>query len=382
MLVADADQSIFQFAGADVEHLLRFEREFKAKRWGLTQNFRCAGTIVAAANRLIANNPDRLTSGVEMTSAVLAPGLIIGSSYADSENEAKAAVDQVVQFLERGLPREALYSDEDPAVMPEQICILGRVRYLLDNIRRELEQRGIEHQFSTGRDAAVFESKEFTAIAAAMRWRINPNDGLAKRSLARALQIRPEAWSEARSLLEVNDALSEELQNVIAPLQASTNSSAVVAFMNAIESYVGTVDDADAQAVVTSDFELLRERWSRIQSHAGEDALARLESEIALLGSAKIHGPGIRVLTIHAAKGLEFRAVVIVGMNEGGFPHYRCMSDSALIEERRSAYVAFTRAERVLALLRFRSQITKYGTHKAQQESRFVSEAELTMERR
>jgi DNA helicase-2/ATP-dependent DNA helicase PcrA len=382
MLVADADQSIFQFSGADVEHLLRFEREFKAQRWGLTRNFRCSGTIVAAANELIRNNPDRLTSGAEMTSAVLASGLIIASSYADAEEEAKAAVNYVEEILREGLPRNALYADEDAVVTPEQVCILARARYLLDHVRLELEQRSIEYHFSTGRDAAIFESKEFAAISAAMRWRINANDGIARRSLARALQMRPEAWNDAKTLGDVLDALPHDLQNVLVPLRVSTNRAAVAAFVDAVDAYVLSIEDEDAQAAATSDLALLRERWIRLQADVGEDALARVESEIALLGSAKVHGPGVRVLTIHAAKGLEFRAVMLVGMNEGGFPHYRSMSDAAVVEERRSAYVAFTRAERVLALLRFRNQTTKYGTQKTQQESRFISEAGLTMERR
>ena len=379
MLVADADQSIFQFAGASVEHLLRFEREFSAQRRGLTQNFRCSRAIVDAANSLIKHNPDRLTTGAAMTSAVLAPGLVTASSYASVEDEAKATVLHVTSLLSSGLPRAALYLDEDARIEPEQICILGRVRHHLDPVCREFERQGVVHQFSAGRDAGIFESPDFVCIEAAIRWRINPNDGMAKRSLARALKLPAGAWNSLRSISEVDDHLTPELREVLAPIRSSTNAAATSAFLDALDAYVKGLSDADIQDSAASDLDLLRDRWSRISGEVGEDALARLEGEIALLGSTKLSGPGVRVLTVHAAKGLEFRSVLIVGMSEGGFPYFRATSPSALIEERRSAYVAFTRAERMLMLSRSRIQTTKYGTVKRQQDSQFIEQAGLEM---
>jgi DNA helicase-2/ATP-dependent DNA helicase PcrA len=380
MLVADADQSIFQFTGADVEHLLRFEREFTAERCGLTQNFRSSGSIVDAANKLIEHNPDRLTSGAEMTSAVLAPGLVLASSYGSAAEEATAAVNHVAELIERGLPRKALYADENPTVTPEQICILGRARYLLEGVLAELEHRGIPFLFSTGRDVGIFESKEFTTLEAAIRWRINPNDGLAKRALARSLEISIDKWREDENLSSVLDTLPEGMQAMLDPLRANTNATAVSSFVQLVAEFVTSqITEPEALMIARADLELIQSRWDRIRADVGEDALARLESELALLGSAKLSGPGIRVLTIHAAKGLEFRAVLIVGMNDGNFPDYRSLGPDRIVEERRNAYVAFTRAERVLMLSRFRSRMTQYGI-KAQQESRFISEAGLRME--
>jgi DNA helicase-2/ATP-dependent DNA helicase PcrA len=381
MFVADADQSIFQFAGANVEYLLRFEREFKAGRCGLTQNFRCSRAIVEAANKLIQHNPDRLTTGVAMSSAVLASGLVLSTSYSSTDEEAKASVKHISSLIADGLPREALYLDEDARVAPEEICVLGRVRHHLDAVRRELDQIGIAYQFSAGRDSAIFESPNFVCIEAGIRWRINANDGMAKRTLARCLKISPNAWNSCSSLSEVEEFLTPELREVLAPLRSSTNALATGHFLGALDNYVRGIYDENTQTSAASDLELLKDRWSRIANEVGEDALARLEGEIALLGSTKLSGPGIRVLTIHAAKGLEFRAVLILGMSEGGFPYYRSLSNAAeLIEERRSAYVAFTRAERMLLLSRCRVQRTKYGTFKPQQDSQFIAQAGLATE--
>lgn len=380
MMVADADQSIFQFAGAKVEYLLRFENDFQAKRCGLTRNFRCAGAIVDAANSLIAHNPNRLTSGEEMTSAVLAPGLVVATSYATPEDEATAAVDQALALIGNGLPVSAVYEDEDPRVSAEQICILGRSRYLLTTVLSELERRNIPFQFSANsRDLGVFESKEFTTLDAAIRWRVNSSDNLAKRAFARMLGVPPHSWANASSLVDVEDGMPSEVRTLLAPLHTAKNGEAVDRFVTAVTDFVAGSTDSDAHAVLVNDLELLHSRWDRIRNDAGEDALARLQSEIALLGTAKVSGPGLRVLTIHAAKGLEFRAVILVGMNDGSFPDFRSLSGDVLIEGRRNAYVAFTRAERVLALMRFRSRRTQYGTTKAQTESRFIQEAGLVM---
>ena len=92
-----------------------------------------------------------------------------------------------------------------------------------------------------------------------------------------------------------------------------------------------------------------------------------------------IDGDGVRILTVHAAKGLEFRAVVMVGMNQGTFPDYRSAGEEAVSEERRTAYVAVTRASRALLLTRPRARLMPWGDVKPQYESRFIGELGVQM---
>lgn len=93
------------------------------------------------------------------------------------------------------------------------------------------------------------------------------------------------------------------------------------------------------------------------------------------LGSTpKPEAPGIRVLTVHAAKGLEFSAVNVVGLNDGAFPDFRSASGEALESERRLIYVAMTRASRVLRLSRPRAKMTRFGP-RAVDRSQFIAEA-------
>ena len=106
-----------------------------------------------------------------------------------------------------------------------------------------------------------------------------------------------------------------------------------------------------------------------------ERTLGAFLHHLSLSGRASLTDPGVRVLTIHAVKGLEFRAVFLVGMNEGTFPDYRSVDDPQSIEDqRRNAYVAVTRAGRFLQLSRPRVRMMPWGDLRLQRPSRFLAE--------
>ncbi len=125
--------------------------------------------------------------------------------------------------------------------------------------------------------------------------------------------------------------------------------------------------------------ELLR-CWRHYKIRTPEPArtLSGLLGALARIQRTTIDEPGVRLLTVHAAKGLEFRVVVLVGLNEGTFPYYRSLgSDDLIDDERRNVYVAVTRAARALRLSRPRVRKTAYGS-RVQQPSRFLEEMDVT----
>jgi len=382
MLVADADQSIFRFAGATTKNLLRFESEFAARRLGLTQNFRCASRIVEAANALIANNASRITTGDHMTSAVLAAGCVEAGAYPNEEAEAAAALAIVDHLVRDGLDAEWCYAGEVTKLAAEDICVLGRSRYALATILQTMEADGRPFQFSAGRDG-LFESEAFSAFEAALRLVHNPGDVLARRSLARQGARGTEAASNPAPLKSLLDHLPDWRRHAFAPLvtleASALNLEAAVAEVIA-RTRTTTFNDEEERAIVLADASILEKRWAGFRSVHGSDAtVGRLLGDIALAGRGGIDGPGIRVLTIHAAKGLEFRAVILVGMNEGTFPDYRSKNVDEVADERRNAYVAITRAERGLFLLRAKSRVMPWGDSKPQRASRFLAEANIVM---
>jgi DNA helicase-2/ATP-dependent DNA helicase PcrA len=132
-----------------------------------------------------------------------------------------------------------------------------------------------------------------------------------------------------------------------------------------------------------ADLKSFQERWKTYRQRVDESerALHGFLGELSLSSRTAVEGPGVHVLTVHAAKGLEYRAVVLVGMNEGSFPDFRSLrSPEDLAEERRNAYVAVTRASRRLHLTRPRFRCMPWGDLKAQEQSRFITEMKISME--
>lgn len=382
MLVADADQSIFRFAGATTNNLLRFETELGAQRRGLSQNFRCAQKIVAAANALISRNPGRITVGQEMTSAVLAAGHIVGSSYRDEAAEAEAAIGIVDSLLRDGLQTAWCYARETTAVQPEDICILARSRYVLEAVLSTLERNGRAYQFSAGRDS-LFESPFFRCFEAGLRLVHNPSDALARGALAKAAESNASVSGSGITLESLVRGLTSWRSEALFPLvlvqgEPDNLGDAIGAIIARVR--VAAINNEDERATTLADANALEKRWGDFRKALGADAsVGRFLSDLALAGRGGIDGAGIRVLTIHAAKGLEFRAVVLVGMNEGSFPDYRSHSPEEIADERRNAYVAITRAERALYLSRPRVRLMPWGEAKSQSVSRFVAEAGLSL---
>jgi superfamily I DNA/RNA helicase len=128
------------------------------------------------------------------------------------------------------------------------------------------------------------------------------------------------------------------------------------------------------------DRKVLLERWRTYSNRVESRERSWQGVLIEMMDRPREERSGIRVLTVHAAKGLEFRALWIVGLNDGSFPDFRGKdSTDGLMAERRLAYVAVTRAARVLRLSRPRIRRTRYGTWRDQTESPYIKEMQLVM---
>lgn len=389
LLVADADQSIYGFAGASHGYLKRFVREFNASELWLRNSFRCGSKIVQAANRLISHNPDRPDRPMPMEAATEAIGLVECQVFGDEAEEASAVTNWVQNLLEEGLPPGSLATNESPRVETQDICVLARSRYALGAVNRELSAKKVPHLFATG-EVGLFESALFKAILFALRALANPKDVMSRGKLWAAAG-RPETVDEEK----VSEALLPEFFRLVE--EAHNEWSSVLSrFVEAAEGRLAGPSLVDNLAQINFDWvadervrdlmkldqQVLAERWriSSARSGYSERSLGALLGELSLAGRQVLEGPGVRVLSIHAVKGLEFRAVVLVGMNEGVFPDFRATGRSEVEEERRNAYVAVTRASRALLMTRPQTRITSYGRVINQSESRFVEEMGLSMD--
>lgn len=380
LMVADADQAIFAFAGSDFRYLKEFQRDFEAERLDLTSNFRCARAIVAAAGRLIEHNPG--TRRPQMTGAGDAEGHWHLVEAADEEAEATTVTSELQRLLTDGLDSRWLSPDEVTAVRPEQICVLGRSRYALTATRSALETAGVPCQFGSG-DAGLFDTQLFRGLHYALRVAGNPRDLLSLENLVALLEPASEKERESWRTRSASELLTElakpagvalNVKSLLDPTASGKVFEAALKPLTALAGANGAASD-EAERMIR-DAESLKERWRAFGRSTPPDErdLGGFLHHLSLAGRASPTDPGVRVLTIHAVKGLEFRVVLLVGMNEGTFPDYRSKDTRAIEDERVNAYVAVTRAGRYLQLSRPRSRLMPWGDVRSQAPSRFLGE--------
>jgi len=240
-----------------------------------------------------------------------------------------------------------------------------------------LRARGIPVAFRSTQ-TELFESRSYRFVYHALRVAHNDRDLPARASLV--AQIEGVATDPDAPLVDVLRRVGESGDEATAlfasPLLSFIQSPASVEkLLQALADLPSSGKNGEGEREVRErDARALRDRWGQYSRTSKDPELGGYLAELALAGRTAIDEKGVRVLTVHAAKGLEFRAVVIVGMNEGSFPDFRSLTGQALVDERRNAYVAVTRAERWLHLTRPRSRTMPWGDLRTQQPSRFLAE--------
>ncbi|MGO9028888.1 MAG: ATP-dependent helicase [Acidimicrobiales bacterium] len=365
--VGDGDQSIYGFRAADVGNILNFTRTFPgATSVLLEQNFRSTGTILDAANAVIAHNADRPEKNLWTDAG---EGSLIALRAADDEaDEASWLADEVATLVRDG-------------ARPGDIAVLCRAKTLTRPIEAEVVRRGIPCRTVGG--TPFFERKEIRDLTAYLRLAVNPHDEL---SFRRCVNLPRRAVGDAsvkkvRSFaqtygLALGDALDRRSEIEDLPRLALAGLDEFARRLDEIRRAGELHGALGALDAVLADGEYLRqlvdaaaddeERIYRQESveqlravatdHPTIDSFLDMAGLITDADDADDDRSRLVLMTIHAAKGLEFPAVFVVGMEEGIFPDRRCMEDEQLEEERRLAYVAITRAERRLYLSHARTR--------------------------
>lgn len=386
-VVADQDQSINAYAGGGPTQLLRFQNDFHADERHLTKNFRSAKGIVEVASKLAQCIETRSIRAPDMVAATLASGWVGGWEFADESQEAEGITEWIVGLLKQGLPSEWAHAGEDRSVTPEDICVLGRTRYAFSAVLAALRERGVETLVRT-EEGGLFDSVLGRAVFYALRLIVNPADPPSRRRfLAEFAEVKdtmppsPSSEDLARwfESLGKRGIVPEGVTVLLAG--AATDGRKADNLVPAL--YDLPTDEQSGDLMWGSDQIELRRYWIDYQAvtQPQDRNLRGFMKLLAQLQRTVRDDPGVRILTPHRARGLEFRAVVVLGMNEGTFPYYLARSDKQIDEERRTVYVATTRASRALLLTR-PARTNRRGRVFLQQESRFVAEMGLSMESR
>ena len=382
--VGDDDQSIYGWRGAEVGNILKFEKDFPgAEVIRLEQNYRSTSRVLAAASKLISVNEGRLGKTL-WTDGDEGEKIIVRGVW-DGEEEARIIGDQVEAYQRKGTSLS-------------QMAVLVRAGFQT----REFEERfltlGIPYQVIGG--ARFYERMEIRDAIAYFRVLTQYNDDLAleriinkpKRGIGSAtLQIihqlarleKVSLWTAIENILqtdEIRPAAKKALQKVLDDfrrwqIMLDGNSHVEVAAIVLDESgYTGMLQ-LDKSPDAPGRLENLKELVSALEEF--ENLNGFLEHISLVMDNAeKNDGDQISLMTLHAAKGLEFDKVFLPGWEDGVFPNQRSLDENGatgLEEERRLAYVGMTRAREGIEIS-FAANRRLYGTWQSSIPSRFVSE--------
>ena len=401
--VGDDSQSIYSFRGANIDNILNYQKQLKGTRlFKLEQNYRSTQTIVKAANSLIKNNRNQIKKDVYSENAV-GEKLQYKPAYSDKEEAVIVAKD--IKRIKRQDNCE--YHD---------FAILYRTNAQSRSFEEEFRRQGIPYRIYGG--LSFYQRKEIKDIIAYFRLVANPDDeeaikriinyparGIGATTLMKiadcAHQNLVSFWEvigePAHYGLNVNKGTLTKLDNfrlLISSFIERSHTTDVYELGDAIIKESGISQDImsgrDADDLARQ--ENLEEFLSgmsafveerREEGRMDEAFLTDYLQDVALLTDADSEGakdePRVSLMTVHAAKGLEFATVFIVGLEENIFPSpLAAMSVRELEEERRLLYVAITRAEKHCILTNAKNRF-RYGKMEFDNPSRFIDEIDSSL---
>ncbi len=367
-VVGDDDQSIYGFRGADVTNILSFEKDFpSATVIRLEQNYRCSGNILDLANNVVAHNTDRMDKRLWTQAA---QGEQVQLKLYPSPAEEATGVAKHIQGLHRAERRP--WSD---------FAVIYRTNATGRLFERELRQLGVPHRVVGGRK--FYDRREVRDLLCYLRLVVNPADDAA---LLRVINvpsrgIGPKALDKVRQQAEQRGVplLQAARALAVGEDRQSKGFAKLITCLDGLYDAVRTKEPAAvaALALETSGYrEMLEEEGSR-ESKGRLDALKQLVQDagaaptdpdaitppdrlrawldkVVLASHADDvpEGGEVTLMTVHCSKGLEYPVVYVVQMMQGIFPHARAVEEGGIAEERRLAYVAFTRAKQRLFVTR------------------------------
>ena len=394
-VVGDADQSIYGWRGADMQNILDFEKDYpEAKVVLLEENYRSTKTILQAANEVIRNNRNRRPKNLWTQNE---DGEEIVYYRANDEQDEALFVARTIDQLSR-----EGYSHKDFAV-------LYRTNAQSRTVEEALLKANIPYTMVGG--TKFYSRKEIRDVISYLNLIANPSDNISyervvnepKRGVGPGTveKIRDFASSQEISLLDAsaNIMLSPvkgkaaqavyEFANLILDLRERLDDYSVTELVELVLKKTGYSAALAAQATLESQarIENIEEFLSVTKNfdenpdnpadETGLDKLSRFLNDLALIADTDdgdMESSEVTLMTLHAAKGLEFPVVFLVGMEENVFPLSRASEDEdELEEERRLAYVGITRAEKILYLTNANSRLL-YGRTNYNQPTRFLRE--------
>ncbi|MBX7073980.1 MAG: UvrD-helicase domain-containing protein [Pirellulales bacterium] len=395
-VVGDDDQSIYGWRGAEVTHILNFQRDWpESKVVRLEQNYRCTSPILEMANRLIAFNRQRHKKVLRSDKPGEAPRIL---QAADEVMEAKNVVEEVRIRL------------ETPGVEPRDFAILFRTNEQPRLFETELRRVKLPYVLIGG--SSFYDRKEVRDILAYVKLLAQPKDeaallrilntpargigpSTAKLLVETAISQGKPAWEilcDPKALGRVTEATAAGMRQLVELVERYRRRAQHGSLVDTLKSLIHEIGYQDELARLYPTSEEQQTRWTAVEEVV--NALANYEKQTSqpsldgfvadlLLADRdqddekekQLKRNAVVLMTLHSAKGLEFNEVYLVGMEEGLLPHRRAveMEGDAIDEERRLCYVGVTRARERLTLTLALAR-NKWGKSRPTVPSRFLFE--------
>lgn len=382
--VGDDDQSIYGWRGAEIGNILKFERDFEnANVIRLEQNYRSTQNILSVANKLISHNHSRL--GKELWSENKSENKILLQGVWDGMQEAVHVATKIEDLKRSGCPFS-------------QIAVLVRASHQTRSFEEKFIKEGIPHKVLAG--MRFYERQEIRDAIAYLRVVSQPNDDMAferivnvpKRGIGNSTVVKIRQKAREKNV-SFNSALEIILQTD--ELKGKTNTTLQdltkkFKHWRGLQRDISHVELAQLILEESGYIEMWRlektpEANGRLENlkefvnalHEFENLESFLEHVSLVMDTdANLDGEQVTIMTYHAAKGLEYDAVIMPGWEEGLFPSQRSIDENGiegLEEERRLAYVGITRA-RKQAFIYFAANRLTYGNWNSSLPSRFITE--------
>jgi DNA helicase II / ATP-dependent DNA helicase PcrA len=385
--VGDPDQSIYAFRGADIRNIMEFEADFPGTRViPLEQNYRSTNTILRGSNAVIANNRERKPK--ELWSELGEGEPIHVIEVEDEHAEARFVAAEIARLVEEGFSGS-------------EVAVFYRTNAQSRVLEDVLVRQAIQYQVIGG--PRFYERAEVKDVIAYLQVIDNPYDAVSlmriankpRRGIGDTTIARLQTYADAHgiSLWEATEFPEEAgvgaaplkavqaFRTLVQSLMAGAMELTVPELVERVLERTGYTDALEAERTIEAQgrLENLQELVGVAQEYqaaADEPSLSSFLQEISLFADQDaIRGEQslVTLMTLHNAKGLEFRAVFMIGMEEGIFPHSRSIEEAMLEEERRLAYVGMTRAKERLTLTHASSR-SLWGSRSYNLPSRFIDE--------
>ncbi len=384
-VVGDPDQTIYSFRGANVNYILDFDKDFKpCKTIILNQNYRSTGNILNISNCLIRKNQNRLEK--ELFTEATGGGEVIHYTAKNEQDEAEYICSEI----------EKIINDVD-GVNYRNFAILYRANYLSRTIEQCLISHGIDYRIFGG--LKFFSRKEIKDALSYLQLVCNgedlaferiinvPSRGIGKKTMENIQAVAKnnhvslyEALTLFSDQIKLSSKAKKEIKILVAAIEKAKQSNLPlhIMFENLMNDigYIEMLNRNLEENRIDNIHELQRSIYEFENQNPDLAIIENYLQEIALYTDSDDNDDSqyVSLMSIHMAKGLEFDYVFVLGLSEGIFPSFRALSESdeGIEEERRLAYVAFTRAKKQLYLTD--SEGFSFVTDSPKISSRFVEE--------